>query len=57
MATDEDVLVLRSEDMPTLRSRPSITPDDARESRPPRNVLRVTAEILDPPQPIKRSPS
>ena len=54
MATNDEAFVLRSEDMPTLRSPRSLTLDEARRTKPPGNVLCVTAEVLDPPQPIKR---
>lgn len=53
MTSNDAAIVLRSEDMPTLRPRLSLTPDQARQAKPPGNVLRVTAELLDPPQPIK----
>jgi len=53
MAHRDDVIVLRSQDMPTYpRGHP--TPEEARRFEPPRNVVVVPVQVLDPPVPIKR---
>lgn len=53
MSNRDDVIVLRSQDVPTYRRRHG-TREEAKRFKPPRNVIALPVQVLDPPEPIER---
>ncbi len=53
MANQDDVIILRAEHVPTYRRGHAVR-DEAKRFRPPRNVVTLRMQVLDPPEPINR---